>query len=934
MSIGILSLVVIMVLLYLHINSTAKNEQIQVWDLRKLAVDVCASSVEGGYTAQKACDNCLNTRWSSQWSDPQWICIDMGKIYEITQIRLVWEAAYAREYKLEVSNNARTWRQIKHITNGKGGEESFDFKEVTARYVRLYGIKRATQWGYSLYEFAVYGPQEGKEPNYGGLVVPLNPVTVYDHNIVKLDSFLTKRLSEDPPNSKRLSDDEFLDLIQRRTFDYFWYEVSPDTFYVADSTTWKTHTSIAGIGFQLGAYIVGHYRRYRPPKEIYQRVEKLLDNCWDDPDDPDDLCLEHHEGWPYHWLNIKTGKWEGHEHVCTHDCIMYLCGVIAAKHYFAGTKAGDIAAKILDSVDWKWIIHGGFNKRLISNCYARTYDPPCGGEVIFYDGMKFDYLLPIGGIKSSIPPRYWHNYAQTFPWDSYKGHFFRIERPAIWIHQWDNCWFDFRYMKDDYADYFQNSVEATLANREWCIDNNSYSENLWGIGPSFGPSEDGGFFYKSYGAPPDNLPFQKGQDNDFTIAPYAAIGSIIFTPQESIKVARFIYDNYKDKIWKRYGFTDSLNPKKDWFCQDYIAIDQGPIILNIENYRSGLLWKYFSKEKVVWNGLNRCDFVGIIDNFDESEHSLPYGKWYDIDKGRFYEYRKSDDYVKEGRFALKVDYNLGRRRDKYFAVKPSRSDFSPYKYLAFWVRGDEDFFIELIARDRMIIVPVRKTILLKEKSKIRSFDGWFRYYFELPEDKDILRKVKEIRFFVKSQEKEEGSFYLDDIVLTNHIRTTEPNLMIDDFEDSDAPKSLWTTVNNNCYKITVTSDRAHDGKRSLKIDFDKKEIEDRWSYIKAKVGFNDWRRCHSVSMWVYGKAEILLKLTDGKGKTYEVEAQRAIEEDDWSHLFFNIQANLDPNNCWQLRYDKKDIREMLIYIEPGRTDKKGTIYLDSIMLTE
>ncbi len=911
-------------LLALLTTSAAAGEQ--VWDLRKIAVGAEASSEEGGYIVRGAFDNDLHTRWSSKFSEPQWIYIDLGKTRKITQIRLAWETAYAKEYRLEVSDDASAWREIRFVNNGKGKEDLFEFNDVSGRYARLYGIKRAAQWGISLYEFAVYGPHEGIEPRYGGLVMPLHPATIYDYNIVELDEHFTKELSKDPHNSKNLSDEEFLDLIERRTFDYFWYEVSPNTFFVADSTTWKTHTSIAGIGFQLGAYIAGHYRKYRPQEEIYQRVEKLLDNCWDNPDDPNDLCLEHHEGWPYHWVNIETGKWEGQEHVTTHDSIMYLCGVIAAKHYFAGTKAGDIAAKILDSVNWKWIIHDGFNKRLVSNAYARTYDPPCGGEVIFYDGMKFDYLLPIGGIKSSVPPTYWDNYAQTFPWDSYKGRFWRIERPAIWIHQWDNVWFDFRYMKDDYADYFQNSIEAALANRQWCIDNKSYDKNLWGVSPSLGPVSDGGFCYKSYGAPPDNLPFQKGVDNDYTITPNAALGSIIFTPKESVKVARYIYDNYKDKAWKRYGFTDSLNPKKNWFSGEYIGIDQGPIILNIENYRSGLLWKYFSKEEIAWNGLNRCDFVGIVDNFDESEHSSSYGKWHDPDKNRFYKYKRSNDYVKEGRYAMEVKYNLskGVKDDKYFAVRPARDDFIPYKYLAFWVRGDEILYLNLITADKKIIP-------LTPKSQVKSFDNWAKHYFELP-DKEKNRSIREIRFSVKGKDK--GLFYLDDIILTNDIKLEEPDSMLDDFEDNATENTNCRWVVSDAYKTQIVMDKAHDGHKSLKIDFDKREDKDKRSCLKAEVDFNDWRKYHSVAIWVYGEAEILLKLKDKFGRTFNVEKQKATKKRGWSHLFFNIQANLKPNNCWEPRYDKEHIREMLIFVEPGSVNKKGTIYLDSIMLTE
>ncbi len=913
----------ILILVILLASSVAAEEQ--TWDLRKIAVDVFASSQEADLPAKLVFDNMLWTRWSSNFNDNQWIYVDLGKRCEITGIKLIWEDAYAKEYKLEVSDDSKDWKEIKYVKEVGGEEEIFKFQNIYGRYVRLYCIKRATQWGFSLYEFIIYGPQEGKEPCYGGLVTPYPTVTIFDHNWQELNKYFDKKLSKDPPSSSQLTDDEFLDLIQRRIFDFFWFEVHPETLFVIDSLHWKTHTSNAAIGYQLGAYIVGHARKYRSREEIYQRAEELLDNCWDNPDDPDDLCLEHHQGWTYHWTNIETGKWEGHEHVCTHDSINYLCAVMAAKYYFAGTRAGDIAAKIVDSVDWKWIIHDGFNKRLVSNVYAYTYDPLCGGEVMFYDGMKFDYILPIGGIKSNVPPFYWDNYAQTFPWDFYKGHFWRIERPALWIHQWDNVWFDFRYMKDEYADYYQNSLEAALANRQWCLDNNLYDENLWGVNPSMGPAPDGGILYGSYGAPPDDLPFQTGNDNDGTITPTAALPCIIFTPEESIKVARHLYDKYKNKIWHRYGFTDSLNPDKNWFSNDYLSIDQGPIILNIENYRSGLLWKYFSKEKIVWNGLNKCNFVGIIDNFDQSEHSPLYGEWHDSDKGKYYKYRRSDDYIKEGRFAMEVKYNLTERgKNKYFAVRAARHDFSPYKYLVFWTRGHESFLLDLVTAEKKIIT-------LKQKTQVKSFDNWVRHYFKLP-SKEICGAVGEVRFSVKGKGK--GLFYLDDVILTNHIKTSEPNSMLEDFEDNVAKVSKCLWAFDDSYNAQVVSDKAHDGYKSLRIDFDKKGDKHKWSCLTAEVNFCDWRKYHSVAMWVYGEAEILLKLKDKFGRSFDVETQRAANKDGWTHLFFNIQANLNPTNCWEPRYDKGHIKEMLIFINPGETNKKGTVYLDSIMLSE
>ncbi|MCK4797327.1 MAG: discoidin domain-containing protein [Spirochaetes bacterium] len=882
-----------------------------IWDLRKIAVDAKASSDEQDNNTKKAFDFDFGTRWSSKFDDNQWIYIDLGKICKITEIKLVWETAYAKKYKLEISNDLNDWKTIKYIKDGKGGEESFQFSDIKARYIRMYGIKRATSWGFSLYEFIIKGPHKGNETEHGGLVVPGTQITIYDHNWKELDKYFAEQLANDPVDSKNLTDDQFLDLIEKRAFEFFWNEVHPESLFVVDSTTWKTHTSVAGIGMQLAAYIIGHYRKYREPNIIYKRVEKLLNNCFDDPNDPNDLCLEHHEGWTYHWVNIKTGIWEQHEHVCTHDSIMYICGVITAKHYFAGTKAGDIAAKIIDSIDWAWIIHGGRNKRFVSNCYSYIYEQdnnPCGGDVRFYDGMKFDYLLPIGGIKSSVPPEYWHNYAQDFPWDSYKGHYWRIQRPALWIHQWDNLWFDFKYMKDDYTNYHQNSVEATLANRQWSLDQGWYDENLWGINPCLGPGEQGGCHYKDYGAPQDDLPFQKGGDNDYTISTTAAIPCIVFTPKESIRVARYIYDNYKDKIWKKYGFTDSLNPEKNWFCKEYIGIDIGPIIINLENYRSGLIYKYFSKEPIVWNGFSRSGFVGIIDDFDESEHSPAYAQWFTSDKKCFI-LKRNKEYVKEAKNSLLIKYNYPA--GKYFYVKPKRKDFSHYKYLAFWLKNDNqiELNIKLLTEDGKIYT-------LKKETVIKSYDNWSYWYFNLPIVKN--KEIKEIRFYVNSEKK--GKLYLDDVVLNDKIEKKKPDFIIEDFEQDF--KHSWITSRN--IDVKVTSDKTYQGKKSLKV-----KAGEEPSFIKISFETpQDLRKFHSIVIHAYGLADITVRLRDKFGKSFKV-AKKNSSRGKWNHLFFNIQGTLNPSNCWELRYDKKYITEMQINFQ--NADK---VYLDYIALTE
>jgi hypothetical protein len=711
----------------------------------------------------------------------------------------------------------------------------------------------------------------------------------------ELRKFLETKAAEDSPDSKAMSDDELLDLIQRRTFDCFWHEADPKTFFIPDSSSWRTQTSIAGIGYQLGAYVVGHSRKYRDPEEIYKRVEAILENCHDDLEDPNDLHLENHSGHPYHWVNIKTGRWEKIEGVCTHDTVNYLCGVIVAKNYFPGTRAAEIAQKILDAVDWKWLEHGVPNRRFLSNMYAKTDKDQTGpGDVRFYDGMKFDYILPIGWQRNNAAPRHWDNWAMDYPWDKYNGHYWRIERPALWCHQWDSVWFDFRGLKDDYADYHQNSIEAALANRQWCIDNESYSEKFWGINPCAGPKG-----YGNFGAPPDDLPFQNGEGNDGTVTPTAALPCILWTPKESIEVARTFYDEYHSKSWRWFGFVDSINPKKNWNCKDWIAIDQGPIILNLENHRTGLLHRTFEKEPAVWKGLRLCNFVGVIDSFDPSEHASPYALW----KAENANMTRDQSDAREGTHSLMVKRKGGG--NVVLTARPGRRDISPFRYLSLWSKGRAELEVSVTAAGATYELPLERTI--------KSILGWERRTFSLPAG---VSEIDEVRF--ELDDMVETGVRLDDIVLTHEIRGREINPLIDDFETKGVA-TVWKAGEG------TSTQRTREG--TLMVRCPKAGSH---AVVEARPRFRDWRRGHSLAVRARGEGALRVELVDESGrKGYVGELE---SKGSWQTLHFNIQANFYPNTL-NLKYDKETIATVRFTFVPkgSATDK---IEIDDVWVTD
>jgi hypothetical protein len=429
---------------------------------------------------------------------------------------------------------------------------------------------------------------------------------------------------------------------------------------------------------------VADYRGWITREQAVGRARKILEAILDRPG------WENIHGFFFHWVDAGTGRWKGAEAMCLHDHVALICGVLTVREYFKGDDVSSLADRIVKMSDWPFLMHRGRGTPsdragLLSN--LSSYDNEDWNSVVEYDGMKLDYLLPIGATRGAVDPWYWDNWARTYCRQDYKGHYYRIARAALWIHQWDNCYLDLFAMRDPYADYFQNSVENTLANRQWCLDNNMYNVEAWGLNPTMGPDPKGGETYCDFGAPPAPTgSWQQGHTQDGTIALAAAVPSIIFTPGESLLVLRFMWDHLKDRMWGPYGFTASFNLARDWYSKDYLGIDLGPVVLNIENYRSGLIWKHFMQAPEVQRALHLTGFVGMIDNFDPMEHSAPYAEW-SASRGVALSVLAAG--ALEGRRCLGVRLeNPGR--EARLTIRPMRRDFSPYRLLGLYARVSAD----------------------------------------------------------------------------------------------------------------------------------------------------------------------------------------------------------------------------------------------------
>ncbi|MGB2870145.1 MAG: glucoamylase family protein, partial [Bacteroidota bacterium] len=212
-----------------------------------------------------------------------------------------------------------------------------------------------------------------------------------------------------------------------------------------------------------------------------------------------------------------------------------------------------------------------------------------------------------------------------YSWQTYNGYNY-IWYPALFIHQYSHCWVDFRNLQDVYTkgkglDYAENSRRATLAQWEYCKQNlggwTGYSANVWGLTACDGPNTGQFKGYIERGGPP-------ARNDDGTIAPTAAGGSMPFTPEISLPTLKYLYDTYRTSLWTPYGFRDAFNLTANWWAPDEIGIDQGPLIIMAENYRTQSVWKIFMKSAIIQQGLSRAGFLSTTNVSETSSRPLDF----------------------------------------------------------------------------------------------------------------------------------------------------------------------------------------------------------------------------------------------------------------------------------------------------------------------
>lgn len=414
-----------------------------------------------------------------------------------------------------------------------------------------------------------------------------------------------------PRPAAAITTEALLDTLQETAFRFFWNEANPSNGLIKDRSTSNSASSIASIGFGLTAITVGVDRGWVSRPVAANRVLTALRTLYDGPQgSAAGNSTIGYQGFFYHFLDMNTALRAGDTELSSIDTALLMAGVLDAGAYF------DQATALEDSVRWyadtlyrrvNWNFMRNFNPGLLMG-----WKPGTGfagfGEWIGYNEAMILYLLAFGSptkpITVSAIPNAWVRWTSGYDWETHYGQTY-VRFAPLFGHQYSHCWVDFRNIRDAYMrgrdlDYFENSRRASLAQQAYCVANPEgwvgYRDSLWGITASDDP-----FGYSARGAPPP-------ENDNGTLVPTAALSSIPFAPEACLPVAHYLWDYWRPSLWGPYGFRDAFNPTLGWIGSDYIGIDQGPIVIMIENYRTGAVWRRFMQIPYIQTALERAGF--------------------------------------------------------------------------------------------------------------------------------------------------------------------------------------------------------------------------------------------------------------------------------------------------------------------------------------
>lgn len=401
--------------------------------------------------------------------------------------------------------------------------------------------------------------------------------------------------------------DEILTKNERDAVFYFWNETNPQNGLIKDRTTWNSPSSIAAVGFGLTALCIAAEHGWIPSQDVYERILTTLEYF---------KTLPNEHGFYYHFLNLWTGQRASNSEVSPIDTTLFIAGALFAGQYFPGTEVQKLADELYERIDWQWMT----NNTVYLNM---AWYPESGFSKSYWTGYSeavLMYILAIGSPTYPIPPQDWGYWIMSWSQNG-SGNLkhWATSDESMFTYLYSQAYINFKNLDFKYVgNLWDNSKRAIEYDMQFAKDDSKYKTfkaGFWGLSACDGPNG-----YQAYGA--------VFGGTDGTVAPYAMIGALPFTPNRS-KAAVLKMWQLKNELYGRYGFVDSFNLDQNWRDFDYIGIDVGIEVLMTENYYTGMVWKYFMQVPFVQKAI---DLIGpkVISTTESTSISTPQNATYTV----------------------------------------------------------------------------------------------------------------------------------------------------------------------------------------------------------------------------------------------------------------------------------------------------------------
>lgn len=402
-----------------------------------------------------------------------------------------------------------------------------------------------------------------------------------------------------------LSDESLLDLVQSTTFRFFWDYAHPVSGMARERLGSGETVTTGGSGFGIMAIPMAVERGFITRDQAIERLQTILGFLA--------AADRFHGVWP-HWMNGTTGKTipfstndNGADLV---ETSFMAAGLLTVRQYLdpVNHSENELITQIntlLDEIEWNWFTRGG--QDVLYWHWSPTVGWAMNMQVKGYNEALITYFMAATSETFPVPASVYHSGWASSSYFVNGKSFYGYELPLgfdfggpLFFAHYSFLGLNPTNLSDQYANYWTQNVNHTLINRQHCIENpfnrTGYSSSMWGLTASDDPN--------GYAV---HEPVS-GRDNG-TITPTAALSSFPYTPDHSMEALKFFYYTLGDKLWGQYGFYDAFNPHEGWWADSYLAIDQGPILIMIENHRSGLLWELFMSAPETQSAMNKLGFI-------------------------------------------------------------------------------------------------------------------------------------------------------------------------------------------------------------------------------------------------------------------------------------------------------------------------------------